>query len=110
MTSFELRPSSARPIARPMRTGGMVQRALLACGILSSLLYVAADLLGGLRYEGYSFTSLSAPNGARLAAGLPTPGFGIVERIDIYSSLLWIAVLAVVLLRRPIARDMRVLP
>jgi hypothetical protein len=30
---------------------------LLACGILSSLLYVATDILGGLRYEGYSFTS-----------------------------------------------------
>ena len=235
MTSFELRPSSARPIARPMRAGEMIQRALRVCGIVSSLLYAATDLLGGLRYEGYSFTSqaiselmasgapseslvdplfiaydllmvafgigvlregarrngflrltgalliaygtmglagptlfemrprgtgsiatdlphilltgalvlvtllaigagafafgrrfrvysvatfltmivlgvLSAPNGARLAAGLPTPGFGIVERINIYSSLLWIAVLAVALLRRPIARDMRVLP
>lgn len=234
MTSFELRPSSSRPIARPMRTGGVIQRALLACGILSSLLYAATDLLGGMRYEGYSFTSqavselmasgapsesfvdplflaydllvlafgigvlregarrngflrltgalliaygimglagptlfemrprgtgsiatdmphiiltgalvlvtllaigvgafafgrrfrlysaatfltmivlgvLSAPNGARLAAGLPTPGFGIVERINIYASLLWIAVLAVALLRRPISRDVRVL-
>jgi hypothetical protein len=235
MTSFELRSGSAQPIARPMRAGGMIQQALLACGIVSSLLYAATDLLGGLRYEGYSFTSqavselmaagapseslvdplfiaydllmvafgigvlrervgrngflritgalliaygimgfagptlfemrprgtgsiatdlphiiltgalvlvtllaigmgafafgrrfrvysvatfltmialgvLSAPNGARLAAGLPTPGFGIVERINIYASLLWIAVLAVALLRRPIARDVRVLP
>ena len=140
MTSFELRPSSARPISRPARSGARVQRALLACGILSSLLYAATDLLGGLRYEGYSFTSqavselmasggrrfrlcsaatfltmialgvLSAPNGARLAAGLPTPGFGIVERINIYASLLWIAVLAVALLRRPIVRDVRILP
>lgn len=235
MTTLGVRPASARPISRPVRSGGMVQPALLACGIVSSLLYAATDLLGGLRYEGYSFTSqavselmatgapseslvdplflaydllmlafgigvlregarrngflrltgalligygimglagptlfemrprgtgsiatdlphiiltgalvlvtllaigvgafalgrrfllysaatfltmtvlgvLSAPNGARLAAGLPTPGFGIVERINIYASLLWIAVLAVALLRRPIFRDVRVLP
>jgi hypothetical membrane protein len=34
-----------------------MQRVLLACGVVSSLLYIATDLLGGLRYEGYSFTS-----------------------------------------------------
>lgn len=204
----------------------MVQLALLACGILSSLLYVATDVLGGMRYEGYSFTSqviselmaigapseplvdplfiaygvlvlafgvgvfregvgrdralrvtgallvayaaagftgptlfpmhqrgsegvagdlphivltgvlvllillalgfgafalgkrfriysfatiltvivfgaLSAPYGARLAAGEPTPGFGILERINIYATLLWVAVFAIALLRRP---------
>ena len=235
MTTLGVRPASARPISRPVRSGGMAQPALLVCGIVSSLLYAATDLLGGLRYEGYSFTSqavselmatgapseslvdplflaydllmlafgigvlregarrngflrltgalliayglmglagptlfemrprgtgsiatdlphivltgalvlvtllaigvgafalgrrfrvysaatfltmivlgvLSAPNGARLAAGLPTPGFGIVERINIYASLLWIAVLAVALLRRPMYRDVRVLP
>jgi CubicO group peptidase (beta-lactamase class C family)/hypothetical membrane protein len=212
------------PTNRRVR-GGMMQRVLLICGILSSLLYVATDVLGGLRYEGYSFTSqaiselmainapserfvdplfiaygvlvlafragvfregaersralritgalligyaavgfagptifemhqrgagtargdaphivltgvlvlltllaisfgafaldkrfriysfgtivlmivlgvTAAPYGARLAAGLPTPGFGIVERVNIYSSLLWVAVLAILLLRR----------
>lgn len=35
----------------------MVQNALLICGVLSSLLYVATDILGGMQYEGYSFTS-----------------------------------------------------
>ena len=33
------------------------QRALLLGGVVSSALYVATDILGGLRYEGYSFTS-----------------------------------------------------
>jgi hypothetical protein len=47
------------------------------------------------------FGVLAAPYGARLAAGEPTPEFGIVERINVYSSLLWVAVLAVALLRRP---------
>jgi hypothetical membrane protein len=203
----------------------MVRKVLLACGLLSSLLYVATDILGGLRYEGYSFTSqmvselmatgapsesfvdplfilygllvlafgvgvvreagpsralriagvlliayavagftgptlfemhprgaggggpgdlphivltgvlvvltlvaiglgavalgrrfrvysiatilimivfgaLAGSSGARLAAGQPTPGFGVIERINIYGSLLWLAVLAVALLRR----------
>lgn len=35
----------------------MARKALLVCGILSSLLYVGTDVLGAMRYEGYSFTS-----------------------------------------------------
>jgi len=35
----------------------MLPTILLVCGILSSVLYVATDLLGGMRYEGYSFTA-----------------------------------------------------
>jgi hypothetical protein len=63
----------------------------------------------GKRFRIYSFVTLltmvvtgvvSAPYGARLAAGQPTPGFGVTERILIYSSLLWIVVLAIALLRR----------
>jgi hypothetical membrane protein len=225
MTTIGMTPDGGRTIARPVRSGRMAQKALLACGIISSLLYVATDVLGGLRYEGYSFTSqaiselmavgapseqfvdplfitygvlalafgvgvfreaarsnralritgalligyaaagfsgpiffemyqrgaggpggdlahivltgvlvlflllaigfgafalgrrfriyslatlltiivfgaLTVPYGARLAAHQPTPGLGIFERINIYASLLWVAVLAVALLRR----------
>jgi CubicO group peptidase (beta-lactamase class C family)/hypothetical membrane protein len=214
-----------RVTPKPIHHVTLARRVLLACGVLSSLLYVVADVIGGLRYEGYSFTSqavselmavgapsealvdplfiiysllvlafgagvfresagrtrslrvtgvmligyavvslpgpiffemhlrgsvgaasdlphivltgvlvlflllafgfgafalgkkfriysfatlvtvillgaLSAPYGARLAEGLPTPGFGIVERILIYSSLAWVAALAIALLRR----------
>jgi len=35
----------------------MLQTILLACGILSSLVYVGTDLLGGMTYEGYSFSA-----------------------------------------------------
>ena len=35
----------------------MVRKLLLLCGILSSLLYVATDILGAMRFEGYSYTS-----------------------------------------------------
>ena len=234
MTTIEIRQDRVRPIVRPAR-GGLVRKVLLVCGILSSLLYVATDVLGGLHYEGYSFTSqaiselmatgapseafvdplfiafgvlalafgvgvfregagrnralriagalligyaaigftgptlfemhqrgsggpdgdvphivltgvlvlltllaigfgafalgkrfriyslgtllttivlgaATAPYGARLAAGQPTPGIGIVERISIYASLLWVAVLAVALLRRPRDRGVTVAP
>lgn len=47
-----------------------------------------------------AFGALTALYAPRVAAGLPTPGMGIVERIDVYSAVLWIAVLAIVLLRR----------
>ena len=45
------------------------------------------------------FGALTAPQGAALAAGQPTPWLGLTERINIYSFMLWAAVLAVVLLR-----------
>jgi len=226
MTTTGMTQDRGRSLAQPVRSRSIVRQVLLACGILSSLLYVATDVLGGLRYEGYSFTSqaiselmatgapseplvdplfiaygvlalvfgvgvfreaagrnramritgalliayavagfsgptlfemhqrgagssggdtphivitavlvllmltaigfgafalgkrfriysfatlltaivfgaVSAPYGARLAAGQPTPGFGIIERINVDSTLLWVAVLAVALLRRP---------
>jgi len=62
----------------------------------------------GKRFRVYSFATLlliivagavSASFGGDIAAGQPTPGFGVVERITIYAALLWIAVLAVALLR-----------
>ena len=34
----------------------MVRKVLLICGIVSSVLYVAADTLAAMRYEGYSYT------------------------------------------------------
>jgi hypothetical membrane protein len=226
MATVGTTPSTRRTTAGGTGKGNAVRTALLACGILSSLIYLATDVLGGMRYPGYSFTSqaiselmargapseafvdplflvygvlalafgvgafregagrgralritgalliayaavglsgptffemsprgtgavdgdllhivltgvlvllllpamgfgafafgkrfraysaatllivvafggLTAPYGARLAAGQPTPGFGILERIHVYAFLLWVAVLAVALLRRP---------
>jgi len=228
MTTIGMTEHRTGAMAPPIRSRSVARRVLLACGILSSLLYAATDVLGGMRYPGYSFASravselmavgapsetlvdplflaygmlalafgvgvfreatgrnrnlritgvlligyaaagftgptlfemhrhvpgdlgsdlphiiltgvlvlltllamsfgafalgkrfrvysfatlatvilfgaLSAPYGARLAAGQPTPGFGIIERINIYASLLWISTLAVALLRRRLA-------
>jgi hypothetical protein len=86
-------------------TGVLVLLQLLAIGFTALAL--------GKRFRVYSFATLlmlivfgvlSAPYGARLAAGQPTPSFGIIERILVYSSLLWIAVLAIALLRRPLGQ------
>ena len=83
--------------------------------VLTALLVVlvllaigAAAPAFGPRFRRYSLATLlvmiaigaaSAPYGARLVAGRPTPGLGILERLDIYASLLWIAVLSAMLLR-----------
>jgi hypothetical membrane protein len=62
------------------------------------------------RFRAYSFATLSivvvfgaltVPYAARLAQGQSTPGFGVLERIHVYAFMLWLAVLAVALLRRP---------
>ena len=55
MTTTELRQKPELPGQSAER--GMLQTILLACGILSSLLYVATDFLGGMSYEGYSFSA-----------------------------------------------------
>ena len=78
--------------------------------VLLSLLSMtfAARALGG-RFRTYTFATVlvmivfgvvTGTYAPRLGAGQPTPGMGIVERIDIYASLLWMAVLATTLLRR----------
>ena len=76
--------------------------------LLLSMIGVGAFALGR-RFRIYSFgtlltiittSALTVPYAARVAAGEPTPGFGLVERIDVYSALLWIAVLATALLGR----------
>lgn len=104
-TLFEMHPrgaaGSASDLPHIMVTAVLVLLLLLAIG------FGAFSL--GRRFLVYSFATIgtmivlgaaSAPYGARLAAGLPTPGFGIVERITIYASMLWIAAFAVALVRR----------
>lgn len=46
------------------------------------------------------FGVLTIPFATRLASGQPTAGLGIVERINVYSTMLWIAVLSIALVRR----------
>jgi hypothetical protein len=45
------------------------------------------------------FGALAGMQGPRIAADLPTPWVGVCERVSVYSSMVWMLVLAVVLLR-----------
>lgn len=48
----------------------MTRKALLVCGILASLLYVAIDILAAMRWEGYSYTAQTVSELS--AIGAPT--------------------------------------
>jgi hypothetical protein len=48
----------------------MTRKASLICGIVSSLLYVATDVLGAARWDGYSYTSQSISE--LMAIGAPS--------------------------------------
>jgi hypothetical protein len=43
--------------------------------------------------------ALTGPQAAKLAIGQPTPWLGLTERINIYSFMLWVVVLAITLLQ-----------
>ena len=45
------------------------------------------------------FGALTALDGPRLAANLPTPLMGVNERINVFGYMLWVVVLAITLLR-----------
>jgi hypothetical protein len=91
-------------------SGGDVLHIVLT-GVLV-LLLLASIAVGGMafsrRFRNYSLATLlavivfgafTAPFAAKLAAGDPTPWFGIVERVNVYASMLWIGVLSVRVIR-----------
>lgn len=77
--------------------------------VLFILLYIGfGATLHGKRFRLYSigtilililFGVLAGLDGPRVAAQLPTPWLGITERINIFASMLWVLVLAIILLR-----------
>jgi hypothetical protein len=105
-TLFEMHPRGS-----PSLEGDWPHIAITAVLVLLTLTAIGFGAFSlGRRFRSYSlvtllivvaFGALAAPAGKRFATGEPTPGFGIIERINIYSSLLWFAVLGFALLRRP---------
>lgn len=89
--------------------------ALIYCGVWASLMYIGSDIFAGLSWEGYNFSSQAVMllgGGAltflqipRIAANLSTPFFGITERINIYSYMIWIVILAFVLLQNHVTKS-----
>jgi hypothetical protein len=85
--------------------------------IVMSLFMVLAMAFGatllGRRFRYYSYATiatlivfgvLASLQVNQMAANEPTPGMGIEERINIYATMLWVAVLAIGLLRAQEAR------
>src|SRR5687768_17398765 len=56
-----------------MTTIRTTRQVLLVSGILSSLVYIATDVLGGMRYPGYSFSSQAISE--LMATGAPSEAF-----------------------------------
>jgi hypothetical protein len=52
----------------------------------------------------FVFGALASLQGPRVAANLPTPWIGVMERINVYGYLQWIAVLSLALLREQVKR------
>ena len=65
-------------------TASVLRKALLLCGLLSSLLYVATDLLAGVMWEGYSFTDQAISELS--AIGAPTRSL-VVPLLLVYNAL-----------------------
>ncbi len=63
--------------------------------LLFSIATIVAVISGG---------ALAGTQVARVAAGLPSPFLGLIERLNIYATMLWIAVLSIVLLGDRAAR------
>jgi hypothetical protein len=78
--------------------------------VLSSLLAMGfGAAISGKIFRLYSIATLlmvilfgvvAGMQASRISAGLPTPWVGVIERINIYSIMLWVLVLAFVLLRK----------
>jgi hypothetical protein len=62
----------------------LLKKVLLICGILSSLLYAGTDILGGMLWKGYSFTSQAVSDLS--AIGAPSRPF-VVPFFTIYDVL-----------------------
>src|SRR5687767_3283881 len=77
---------------RPRRCR-MVRKVLLICGLLSSLLYIGADILAAMRYKGYSYTDQTISELS--AIGAPTRplwvllGFAYTLLVIAFGSGVW---------------------
>jgi hypothetical membrane protein len=81
-------------------------------GVISTALLLAMGMGAfafGARFRTYTFATIAVVvvfgalagfAGRNMATGQLTPGFGFFERVNIYATMLWIALLAVALLQR----------
>ncbi|HEX7019304.1 MAG TPA: serine hydrolase [Gemmatimonadaceae bacterium] len=92
-------------------SGSDLPHAFVAGGVVVLLIatIAAGAFVAGRRFRGYSVATLlvmiafSVPTFAyvpRVAANQPTPGLGILERVEVWAPMIWLAMFAVVLMRR----------
>lgn len=87
---------AAQTVLHEIATAVMVLSMLLAMGVGAFLhgprfrLYSLGTLLTVLAFAGLTFLQI-----ARLAANEPAPWLGLIERVNIYAWMLWVAVLAI---------------
>jgi len=103
-TVFQMDPRGAEDSVRTklheVATAVMVVSMLLAMGVGAFLhgrrfrLYTLGILLTVLVFAGWSFLQAT-----RLAANEPAPWLGLVERVGIYAWMLWVAAVAIAVLR-----------
>lgn len=82
---------AANPTARHHIT---TRRALLACGVLAGLLYPIADIVGAMRYPGFSYRDMAVSE--LFAIGAPTSGL-IVLLFSVSSALLLLCAIGIAL-------------
>jgi CubicO group peptidase (beta-lactamase class C family) len=73
MTTLAMTEERRPTLTKAVQDRGALHRLLLISGVLAALLYVATDILGGLLYQGYSFTSQAISELA--AVGAPSKPF-----------------------------------
>jgi len=79
-----MEPTTIIQARKELQAPKMVQKVLLICGIISSLLYVGTDILAGMLWKGYSFTSQAISELS--AIGAPTRPL-VVPLLTIYGPL-----------------------
>jgi hypothetical protein len=65
-------------------------------------IYSIMTIVVMLAFGAFAGTAASA-----IALGQPTPFFGIIERVSVYSPIVWVMILAIVLLRGRATADVR---
>ena len=110
-----LAPMHVRGAVDYMTTTDAMHIAATCVGVLATLLYMgfgAAAL--GRRFRLYSiatvlvlllFGAMAGLAGPGVAANLPTPWMGLLERINVYATMLWLLILAVAVLKERGGRD-----
>lgn len=106
-------PMTAREDIRPAAAMALTDAMHITLGAVDALLYLAILGFGaaafGRRFRLYSILTIAVVLGfgawtnsyiPAVAAGVPTPGLGVVERIMLGAFLVWVVVLAGILLRR----------